>query len=655
MNTVELKNVSKKFNLIHEKDSMLIGKSEKEDFYALKNINLAVKKGECLGIIGPNGSGKTTLLKVIAGILSPTKGNVKVNGKVLTFLDTGSGFREELTGKENVFLYGSILGMSTSEIKKNFSRIVDFSQLEKFINVKLKDYSTGMKLRLAFAIAMSNNPEVILIDEILAVGDEEFQKKSLNRIRIMKEQGKTMVIVSHDMSTVREICDRAIFLEHGVVKSQGVAQKVILDYLNHSEKSERVYNYFLLKKNFKSYLSVSDETQKLRKDLKRKINLPIIDSFMGSRLEKQLESLGYRKATLRSQLIDLCDMLIILPDKNYVWLENKVKNFSPQQKKELLENLKQAQEALNIKQIVTKKSFEFEEILLGIRLLEMEVQLQTAEKEREEVISRVFARYKEGFNHVDKPSAVYLRKYMFDFLISHRIDNSEFASILHSIKECKNMLKTVPHFDPEDNENQISGIIRTHLHELHELISVHKLELEEAKPAEKKKIEKELERLLEFRKELTKLSISVKEDDEKEQRPVRITNVVFLDSKEEHKELFYTGEQVKIKIMFDAEKKVEKPVFGITIHGDDGTQITGPNTKFHNIEIPYVKGKGSVSYIIDKLPLLEGTYLVSAAVHPYNSFTPYDLHDKRYSFEVKSREIRDLGIVYLDSRWEINK
>ena len=202
------------------------GKIQYEEFWALKDVSFEVKKGEVLGIIGHNGAGKSTLLKVISGILKPTEGSVQVNGTIVPMLELGSGFDFDLTGRENVFLNGAILGYSEQFLKEKYEEIVAFSELGQFIDVPLRNYSSGMVMRLAFSIATVVNPDVLIVDEILAVGDADFQEKSKRRMLELMGGGTTVLFVSHSLPQIREMCNNAIWLEHGQMKLCGDVQTV---------------------------------------------------------------------------------------------------------------------------------------------------------------------------------------------------------------------------------------------------------------------------------------------------------------------------------------------------------------------------------------------------------------------------------------------
>ena len=203
-------------------------KKKKDDFWALNNVTFTVKKGEVLGVIGRNGAGKSTLLKILARIVPPTTGKITIDGRVASILEVGTGFNSELTGRENVYLSGSILGMKRSEIDRKFKKIVEFSEIDRFIDMPVKRYSSGMYVRLAFSIVVHLDPEILIIDEVLAVGDLSFQRKSLKKMQsIAKDEGRTVLFVSHNMAAVDSLCDRAILLEEGKLVAHGKTREVI--------------------------------------------------------------------------------------------------------------------------------------------------------------------------------------------------------------------------------------------------------------------------------------------------------------------------------------------------------------------------------------------------------------------------------------------
>ncbi len=225
--------VSKRFARFHRRATSfkerLIRREQgvKEDFWALRDVNLVVRRGETVGITGPNGSGKSTLLKVLSGILRPTSGEIRVNGRVASLLELGAGFDGELTGRENVYLNSALLGVPKAETDRLFDKIVDFSELSDFIDNPVKHYSSGMYIRLGFAVAVHVDPDLLIIDEVLAVGDAAFQQKCIDRIRLFQREGKTILFVSHSASQVTSLCSRALLLDHGSVLFDGAPEATV--------------------------------------------------------------------------------------------------------------------------------------------------------------------------------------------------------------------------------------------------------------------------------------------------------------------------------------------------------------------------------------------------------------------------------------------
>jgi len=208
-------------------------KAAREEFWALQDVSFDVMPGESIGIIGRNGAGKSTLLKILSQITPPTTGSITMRGRVASLLEVGTGFHQELTGRENIFLNGAILGMSQAEIKSKFDEIIDFAGVEKFLDLPVKRYSSGMSVRLAFAVAAHLEPEILIVDEVLAVGDSEFQKKCLDKMeQVTRQDGRTILFVSHNLITVQTLCKRAVLLEKGTVKKVGETSKIIDTYLN---------------------------------------------------------------------------------------------------------------------------------------------------------------------------------------------------------------------------------------------------------------------------------------------------------------------------------------------------------------------------------------------------------------------------------------
>ena len=220
------------------------GNREGEIIWALKDVSFTVEQGEVLGIIGRNGAGKSTLLKILSHITAPTEGKIKLKGRVASLLEVGTGFHPELTGRENIYLNGAILGMSRKEIDRKFDEIVDFAEVEKFIDTPVKRYSSGMYVRLAFAVAAHLEPEILLVDEVLAVGDAEFQKKCLGKMGDVANEGRTVLFVSHNMAAVTNLCLNGLLISKGEIRKRGDIKEIVSNYLN-SDSEKEVINYCL--------------------------------------------------------------------------------------------------------------------------------------------------------------------------------------------------------------------------------------------------------------------------------------------------------------------------------------------------------------------------------------------------------------------------
>ena len=252
MSVITVENISKQYIIDHQKGKgvntlrdmvsenfrqLFGGNKEKQDvsheeFWALRDVSFSVEQGDRIGIVGHNGAGKSTLLKILSKIIEPTSGSVRIKGRVASLLEVGTGFHPELTGRENIFLNGSLLGMSRSEIRKQFDEIVAFAGVEKFLDTPVKRYSSGMYVRLGFAISAHLDPEIMIVDEVLAVGDAEFQKKSLGKMRDNSASGRTILFVSHNLTAVQALCNKALYFERGQLLEQGETNQVVATYLS---------------------------------------------------------------------------------------------------------------------------------------------------------------------------------------------------------------------------------------------------------------------------------------------------------------------------------------------------------------------------------------------------------------------------------------
>ncbi|MCL5781984.1 MAG: ABC transporter ATP-binding protein [Patescibacteria group bacterium] len=265
---IEIKNIGKKYNIIHERGGYVtfrdvitnvimrpllfaktkamraVGLEKKEEYWALRDISLNVNRGEVIGIIGANGAGKSTLLKILSQITPPTEGEIVIRGTIGSLLEVGTGFHPELTGRENIFLNGAILGMTRAEIAKKFDAIVEFAGISKFIDTPVKRYSSGMYVRLAFSVAAHMEPDILLVDEVLAVGDAEFQKKCLGKMEeVTEKNGRTIIFVSHNMGAIEQLCDRSILLKNGRILRSGPTREIVSFYMNNDKNLKSVIEY----------------------------------------------------------------------------------------------------------------------------------------------------------------------------------------------------------------------------------------------------------------------------------------------------------------------------------------------------------------------------------------------------------------------------
>lgn len=395
---IRLENVSKKFTLKRSRprswQEVLLGlvnqkqptKQPQDIFWVLKDASFAIKQGETVGLIGANGTGKSTLLKLLANIIRPTCGRIEVNGRVSALLEVGSGFHPDLTGRENIFLNGAILGLSRSEIRHRLDEIIAFSELEQFIDLPVKHYSSGMYVRLGFSVAVHVQPTILLIDEVLAVGDAAFQRKCIEQIDQLRQEGTTILFVSHSPDLIAKICQRVIWLQEGRVVADGAVESVI---------------------------------------------------------------------------------------KQYLW---------------------------------------------------------------------------------------------------HTFEHSS--------------VSTAGHLAQQWGTGE-----------------------------------------------------------------VKIERVCLLDKNGAERNTFVTGEPFTIEIHYQAFRRIERPIFGLGIHRSDGMHVTGPNTRFGGLEIPWIEGKGVVRYKVPSLPLLEGTYHISVSSHDWEDIKMFDFHDHLYTFQVFYMAGERYGAISLNGAW----
>jgi len=430
MSVIEIEGVSKRFVLHRDRPRSFqelflraahreLGRAE--PFWALRDLTYSVPEGQVLGIIGENGSGKSTLLKLIARILEPTRGRIRVHAPVSALLELGAGFHPDLTGRENIYLNSSILGISRAETRRRFDEIVAFAELERFIDVPVKHYSSGMYVRLGFAVATSANPPVLLVDEILAVGDLAFQEKCMRRIAELRDGGTTIILVTHDIQQVQSLCSNALWLDHGVLRASGVAAQVIDAYRDKVSQQQEA--------------NLAIEHQALERAL-----------AAGQDATPATGGAGSEAAAGRGP---------------------------------------------NAKRWGT--------------------------------------------------------------------------------------------------------------------------------------------------------------------REVEITGVSFLDGQGCERHLFQTGQPFAVRIFYHAHQRVERPVFGLGLHGEGGMPLAGPNTMTSHFDIQAVEGRGYVDYHIEHLPLLEGQYELSVSVYDDTLKHAYDHHHRLYPFKVQSGKLHQVqGFLYIPCTWSLN-
>ena len=273
--TIQFIAVSKKYNLGMTRKSLpvfistwakstlhrtVMEVTEKDDFWALRKLSFELKKGDSLALVGANGAGKTTILKLLANITKPTSGKIHINGKLSALIELGAGFHPDLSGRENIYLNGSILGLKKNDIAKRFDSIVSFAELEQFIDTPVKRYSSGMAVRLGFSVAASIDPDILLVDEVLAVGDSAFRLKCMNRIQELIDNGTTLVFVSHNMGLVKAVCEKAIYLEKGIIKKFGQTSEVIEAY-NRALNEQRISEFEGIKENLQVHSTTCEITK----------------------------------------------------------------------------------------------------------------------------------------------------------------------------------------------------------------------------------------------------------------------------------------------------------------------------------------------------------------------------------------------------------
>jgi len=489
MAIIEVAHVSKCFHLEPDRprslQELVVGKFSRKPhpsgsklFWALKDVSFQVNAGETLGIIGSNGTGKSTCLKLLARIIEPTQGTIRVDGRVSALLELGAGFHPELTGRENVFLNGSVLGMSRREMAHRFDAIVAFAELEQFIDIPVKFYSSGMYVRLAFATAINVRPDILLVDEVLAVGDQSFQDKCLERINALKQRGVTIILVSHSLDAIRNLSERALWMDEGIVQEDGVSDMVVARYLQ--------------------YVHDQDEAAALA--------------------TRDAERAAAPGKVATAQLAT-----------------------------------------------ATAPAVASETVAIG-----------------DATESNGRSKHKPAQNTAG----------------GNGDPHSDPRSDAHEEKPtAQPPAQEQPTVDPDDPMGQYRNRWGS--------------------------------------------------------REAEILDVRFLDQKNQERLALTTGERVTVAIRYYAHQRIEQPMFGLAIHRSDGLQINGPNNILAKYDIPYIEGEGEVHYTLDVLPLLEGTYYLTAALYDTAGTHAYDHHALMYRFRVYRGNVEErYGTVYLPARWQ---
>lgn len=314
-------------NLQRLREMSRFGVEDASVFWALKDINFEVNEGEVLGIVGKNGAGKSTLLKILSQITEPTSGKIEMRGRVASLLEVGTGFHPELSGRENIYMNGTILGMTRREIDSKLEEIIEFSGVEKFIDTAVKFYSSGMKVRLGFSVAAHLEPEILIIDEVLAVGDYEFQKKCLGKMEDVASQGRTVLFVSHDLNAIRGLCSRTLIVNNGVISFIGQTAFAIDSYLNSNSQSVFVpeFNETAWVKEVKIYNSSDEITSKIKCDSKWRIELII---SIESKIDNFVSAIGIIGPNNESVITNWQDEINVSNGEYLVCFENKDLVFS---------------------------------------------------------------------------------------------------------------------------------------------------------------------------------------------------------------------------------------------------------------------------------------------------------------------------------------
>lgn len=639
-----------------------VGKKKKVNA-ALRNVSINIKKGETVGIIGHNGSGKTTLLKTIAGIIQPTSGKISVSGVLRPFIELGVGFQPELTGRENIYLFGSIIGLTKKEVSERLTFILDFSNLGKQIDSKLKTYSTGMAVRLAFSAAMMDSPDIYLVDEILSVGDESFQKKSFSKFIELKNSGKTLIIVSHSLELLRNLCDRIIMLKEGKVAMDGSPSDVIKEYVKESYNLDlktigqqlRISEAKIKNLNLKIKETSDNQKRGVLFFIRRSEKERLLDE-KNAEIHNLIEKISYAKNLLSNRVFN---MPVEFSERHSETLKYKINAIDQLISIVRLEDSLLGKASYNnksfLKELLNQKFNYIDDkkdkiiTLLDIKSIISEQLLSEKDLSMRRSLMNellfVINSYFYSIKAMDDDSAMslLLRKDSDDEKVK-RIKSWLSRNDLLSKDEIRLMIDNLGYEPIKDIMLKFIG----HLNDI-----TQEIRLLNDKNNKKAILRiKHLTKLKEYAKEqLSNVSNNMIRNQRNENLKIAaIEKIRLLNKKKQECSVFHTFDEMTIEILYNSVKEIKNPVFGIGIYDEDGFHIAGPNTKFHNFNIRSINGRGYVRYKIPRLPLLEGRYSVSCAIHSKDSFKPFDIRNRTEMFYVKS-QIKDMGKLFIESEW----
>lgn len=589
---ISVKNLSKMYKVYkNKKDKVLdllnikspFKEKNHDEFWALKDINLEIKKGEKLGIIGRNGAGKSTLLKIITGNITPTSGEVRLNGKVSALLELGTGFHPEFTGRENIYASLAYLGLSRKEAETQYQSIVEFSELEDFIDKPIKTYSAGMYTRLAFSVATSINPEILIIDEVLGAGDAYFLSKSIERMKKLTEGGTTVLFVSHDINSVQKMCSRAVWIDNGKMIMNGDIISVSKEYMYSIRQQEelrlRAKNLKIKQKQLK-FIESNDSknfTSHFVVENGSPISKHIISKISLCRNEFKLHELNIGDAMDN----DINRQVFLL-------VNNETINWGKSYK------------------IDNRYARNFEDIGGIYEHAVFMINLPEEDYKEENPVFYVDIEYKD-----DSKEKVYIEIY----------DGEKYVRIGELDNECDNKWKNKKLVIPESVYVSNKNILEISIED-----EGYREEMKDSSPEIEENISDEIDR---------------QQNDIYGSGEIIISSVKFYNELKHKGYVFTSGEKMTCRIGYQTKQHIIDPIFVVAIYKLDGTCITQAISSKDNFILGKIKGKGYVDVVFDPLLIGKGDYIVSVAIFKqldlYDPIEPqaYDLHDRRYQIKVE--------------------